>query len=57
MFNCTSRTIAVQMANEVGLPYGVSIFNGNFYVGQPDALRAVGVVDIYYPENYGSPTG
>jgi hypothetical protein len=44
-----SESGARDLAAEKRLPYGLSVFDGLFYVGTHDQLAAVGCVSIAHP--------
>jgi hypothetical protein len=54
MFLCRSEATARGIAQTHGLSYGWSIFHssvkGGWYVGTPDQLTAIGVLDIETPQ-------
>lgn len=46
MYKVNNVTMAKERAKESNLSYGMSIFDGKWYVGSPEELKEIGVIDI-----------
>lgn len=46
MYKANNADMAKELAKEHNLNYGMSIFDGKWYVGSPEELKKIGVTDI-----------
>jgi hypothetical protein len=51
MYKVNNAEMAKELAKEYNLSYGMSLFDGKWYVGSPEELKKIGVTDIDKSEN------
>jgi hypothetical protein len=47
MYRCRIEKVAREIATEKSASYGMSVFDGAWYVGTAEELRKIGVVDVF----------
>ena len=50
MYRCKIESVASKIAIEKNQPYGMSVLDGAWYVGNRDELIKVGINEILYPD-------
>ncbi len=48
MNKCNTESVARSLAAESKLHYGVSVFDGKFYVGDVQELQDIGVIELHW---------